>query len=218
MANKIKDLSGQRFGKLLVLSIDGKNNQGNYKFKCQCDCGEIIIVSGGNLQRSRFNSCGCYKWNLILSNRECKICSKCKTNKKIEEFPLNKSRKDGRHQYCTQCHRKYFKNKRLTDISFRISANLRTKIYQSVKDNKKFKFHDITGCDIKTLMSYIESKFLRGMTWKNYGKTGWHIDHIKPCSLFDMTITEEQKKCFHYTNLQPLWWQDNLKKHNKYVK
>ena len=50
---------------------------------------------------------------------------------------------------------------------------------------------------------------------KNWALDGWHLDHIIPCSSFDLTIEEEQKKCFHYTNLQPLWAKDNLSKHNK---
>jgi hypothetical protein len=43
------------------------------------------------------------------------------------------------------------------------------------------------------------------MSWDNYGKFGWHLDHIKPCKRFDLTSKDEQKKCFHYTNMQPLW-------------
>jgi hypothetical protein len=54
------------------------------------------------------------------------------------------------------------------------------------------------------------------MSWNNYGIKGWHIDHIKPCSSFDLSDLEQQKKCFHYTNLQPLWWYDNLIKSDKY--
>ena len=55
------------------------------------------------------------------------------------------------------------------------------------------------------------------MTWENHGQYGWHVDHIKPCALFDLTKIEEQKKCFHYTNLQPLWWRDNIKKSHHYT-
>ena len=53
------------------------------------------------------------------------------------------------------------------------------------------------------------------MSWENYGYYGWHIDHIIPCSKFDLSKLEEQKKCFHFTNLQPLWALDNIKKSNK---
>ena len=52
------------------------------------------------------------------------------------------------------------------------------------------------------------------MTWQNHGKFGWHIDHINPCSRFNLSDIEQQKQCFHYSNLQPLWWWENLKKSN----
>jgi hypothetical protein len=59
---------------------------------------------------------------------------------------------------------------------------------------------------------YLESHFKTGMTWENHGKFGWHIDHIIPCASFDLTDLEQQKKCFHYTNFQPLWWRENILK------
>ena len=54
------------------------------------------------------------------------------------------------------------------------------------------------------------------MSWNNYGK--WHVDHIRPCIDFDLSKPEEQQKCFHYTNLQPLWAEENMRKHYKFVK
>ena len=71
------------------------------------------------------------------------------------------------------------------------------------------------GCSFEFLRNYIESKFLEGMTWENHGYYGWHIDHIIPCSSFDLSIKENQFKCFHYTNLQPLWAFENLSKGDK---
>ena len=63
----------------------------------------------------------------------------------------------------------------------------------------------------------MESQFTLGMNWDNYGrgKGKWNIDHIIPCDSFNLLDEEEQKKCFHYTNLQPLWFEDNLYKANK---
>ena len=60
------------------------------------------------------------------------------------------------------------------------------------------------------LKAYLELQFTDGMTWENRGN--WHIDHIRPCASFDLTDPEQQKQCFHYTNLQPLWAADNLAK------
>jgi hypothetical protein len=71
---------------------------------------------------------------------------------------------------------------------------------------------ELTGCTIDELRVHLSSLFLPGMTWDNYGKYGWHIDHVKPCAAFDLTDPEQQKECFNYTNLQPLWAVDNLKK------
>lgn len=74
----------------------------------------------------------------------------------------------------------------------------------------------LIGCTATELKHYLESKFKNGMNWENYGREGWHVDHIKPCTAFDLTDPEEQKECFHYKNLQPLWATDNRKKGNKY--
>ncbi len=60
------------------------------------------------------------------------------------------------------------------------------------------------------MKKYLEGKFTEGMTWENHGT--WHIDHRRPICSFNLLDEEEQKKCFHYTNLQPLWATDNLSK------
>jgi hypothetical protein len=57
---------------------------------------------------------------------------------------------------------------------------------------------------------------LEGMTWNNNTGNGWHIDHIIPCAAFDLTKSEEQKKCFHYTNLRPMWASENISKSSKH--
>ena len=74
------------------------------------------------------------------------------------------------------------------------------------------------GCSILELKQYLELKFKKGMTWDNYSFYGWHVDHIKPCASFDLTDIEQQKECFHYTNLQPLWCNDNWIKGDFYIK
>ena len=70
----------------------------------------------------------------------------------------------------------------------------------------------LIGCSIESLKNYLEKQFKKDMTWHNHGLYGWHIDHIRPCISFDLIKKSEQKKCFHYTNLQPLWAKENLSK------
>lgn len=120
----------------------------------------------------------------------------------------------------------YHKNKKIihqkqkqylaNNIQARIKHNLRTRINSVLKGKiKSGSTLDMLGCDVEFFLNYIENKFLSGMTWQNHTRTGWHIDHIKPCASFDLTDPEQQKKCFHYTNLQPLWAEDNLRKSDK---
>ena len=113
--------------------------------------------------------------------------------------------------------RKYLKIKKKNDITFKLLANLRNRIRHAIKYNIKSNFTKILlGCTVDFFKKYLETRFKKGMEWNNYGKKGWVIDHIRPCSSFDLSNPEEQKKCFHYTNLQPLWEIDNLKKASTY--
>ena len=109
-------------------------------------------------------------------------------------------------------HYQYRKKKIKININFRILERLRVRIYGALKnDYKSNSTRKLIGCNIKQLKKHLEKQFTKGMTWANYGK--WHIDHIKPCASFDLSKPSEQRKCFHYTNLQPLWAKDNMKKH-----
>lgn len=69
---------------------------------------------------------------------------------------------------------------------------------------------ELLGCSFEFAKAYIEARFKPGMSWANQGK--WHIDHIRPCVSFDLSDPEQQRQCFHYSNLQPLWWHENIKK------
>lgn len=108
----------------------------------------------------------------------------------------------------------YLQNKRKNDINFKLRENLRTRLYLSIKKEWKSgsAIKDL-GCSIDNLKRYLESKFIEGMSWENYGE--WHIDHIKPLSSFDLTKRDEFAVACHYTNLQPLWAKDNIRKGDK---
>jgi len=106
-----------------------------------------------------------------------------------------------------------------TDPQYAIKHNLRSRIHHAVsaQSTKKLdRSSNLLGCTPRELKHYLEARFKPGMSWGNYAFNGWHIDHIRPCSSFDLTIVDEQRKCFHYTNLQPLWWHENLAKSDKY--
>jgi hypothetical protein len=106
---------------------------------------------------------------------------------------------------------------RKINLTLRLTENLRRRINTLIRQNYKSQETLILlGCSVEFLKLYLASKFTTGMSWKNYGK--WHIDHIKPCASFDLRKPNEQKKCFHYTNLQPLWAKDNLRKKDKFSK
>ncbi len=102
------------------------------------------------------------------------------------------------------------------DISFRLRMIISHRINMALKHNTKSKkTMQLIGCSVYFLKQHLESKFKPGMSWKNYGK--WHIDHILPCSSFDLSKPSEQKKCFNYKNLQPLWARDNIIKSDKII-
>jgi hypothetical protein len=112
--------------------------------------------------------------------------------------------------------KKYFNNVYYNNIEFRLKHILRGRFSMALsKDYKKTSVINLIGCNIQTLKIHLEKQFKPGMAWENWGTYGWHIDHIIPCSKFDLSKEEEQKKCFHYTNLQPLWAIDNIRKSNK---
>ena len=107
--------------------------------------------------------------------------------------------------------REYRKKRRNRDIEFRVLENLRNRLWSALKGNiKESTTMQLTGCSLTELKNYLEKKFEDGMSWDNYGV--WHIDHIIPCARFNLSDPEQQKICFHYTNLQPLWGEHNLKK------
>ena len=111
--------------------------------------------------------------------------------------------------------RKYLRHRRATDPAFKITDNLRRRVNGVVHGCKSAHTMELIGCSQEELREYLEQQFEEGMSWDNYNHATWHIDHILPCASFDLTDPEQQRKCFHYTNLQPLWAIDNLSKGDK---
>jgi len=110
--------------------------------------------------------------------------------------------------------RKYYNNRNKIDINFKLKRYLRSRIWYALKTNSKsVKTMQLIGCSINQLKKHLEKQFQLGMSWSNYGK--WHIDHKRPCCTFDLSKKIEQKKCFNYKNLRPLWAEENIKRTKK---
>ena len=147
-----------------------------------------------------------------LSNR-CKICDSGR--KKIyRESSIGKTKK-------RNTARVWAARKRKNDLDFRLKLNLRSRVRTAIKKDSKFgKTFELIGCSVEELKMHIESQWEEGMSWENWGVykdngyTTWQIDHIIPCASFDFKKEDEQRKCFHYTNSQPLWAAENNKKWN----
>ena len=108
----------------------------------------------------------------------------------------------------------YFRNRLATDIMYKMRVYLRGRLNQAIKNDYKAgsSVQDL-GCSIEQFKAYFEQLFKPGMTWSNWGD--WHIDHIKPLSVFDLTDREQFLMACHYSNLQPLWKSENLAKGSK---
>ena len=99
---------------------------------------------------------------------------------------------------------------------FKLREYLRNRVREVIKKQKGYKSNNtfkLLGCSPDKLRSHLEKLFKPKMSWNNYGK--WHVDHIVPCSKFDLTDINQQRICFNYKNLQPLWARENIIKSNK---
>lgn len=99
------------------------------------------------------------------------------------------------------------------NLNSRITKRLRGRIWSALQGRRKSaNTIALLGCSIDELKSHLEKLFLDGMSWENYGKNGWEIDHKRPCASYDLREDSQQKECFHYSNLRPLWARDNWRK------
>ena len=112
----------------------------------------------------------------------------------------------------------YRKKKYKNDEQYRLSILLRGRL-KKVVDRKhiptRSEFLDILGCSYEELVIHLESQFTDGMDWDGHSLYGWHIDHKIPLAAFDLTDKKQLAEACHYTNLQPLWAEDNYSKGDK---
>lgn len=168
------------------------------------------------------------------SKEQYKVCKKCGISKLYADFQLRTDNNSIEYRSnCRACQQEYIntyrrnskktkekqnqraRERRKTDPWFltmqRIRARM-TKAMMSQSVTKNHPMEELLGCTVKEFKEHLERQFKPGMSWE---EKNFVIDHIIPCSHFDLTDIEEQKKCFNYKNMQPLTFKENAKKGDK---
>jgi len=202
------------------------NSSSSYKIPADKKCSKCKITKEGND----------FSFDLSRYDGLCPQCKECVSKKGKEWYQENKEYKDNQNKAWTEANKEksiqiqkdwyqknrgvvikrqiaYAKKRRQKHTGVRVVDNLRRRVNNAIQGGaKSASTLDLLGCDVEYVRQHLETQFSEGMGWNNYGLHGWHVDHIIPCASFDLTDPEQQKECFHYTNLQPLWAEDNLKK------
>lgn len=169
---------------------------------------DIYLENGKKYYKNNIN-----KWNKITESR--KLLYHTDESYRQSEIDRKATWRKNNPNYMSA-----YQTQRLKyDTNFRLLCNLRSRIRMAIKNqrsDKAYKSIELLGCSIEECRKHIESQFKEGMIWDNYGE--WHIDHIRPCAAFDLTDPDQQKECFNYKNLQPLWAKENLSKSDKWTK
>lgn len=155
-------------------------------------------------------------------------CWCCRRYLALSAFGANKRVRDGRNRLCRTCavtkRRRYVathakiiraQNQRRwrTNVQHRLHSlmnrRIRTALLRQCGTRKQLNTETLVGCTVPELRAHIEAMFEPGMTWANLGRYGWHVHHIRPCCTFDLMDEAQQRQCFNFTNLKPVWAKDH---------
>jgi hypothetical protein len=184
-----------------------KNKRQKDGFQGYCKCCQKIYTRQYQRDNKERVLTRIYKW--VKNNPE-------KRNKASSKYYYNNKEK------IIERNTKYNKNRYATNLNHRIRINISNRINEALKRinvTKIYRTLRYLDMSIPEFKNYLEKQFYPNsktgeiMTWENRHK--WHIDHIIPCSSYDLKNLDAQKKCFHYSNQRPLWAEDNLKKGDK---
>lgn len=194
--------------KLLTLFPKNKNFKTGYNSRCKV-CINKINKGWRTNSRDKYLS---YRKREYYDNFEAKKDQRKaynqKRRKEKSQYDINYRKKNKEK---IKKYKKAWEDRNKNNPIFKIKRNLRRRVHHALMGNNKSKStFELIGCSPEEFKIYIESLWLTGMSWDNYDFYGWHIDHIIPCYKFDLSKSEEQIKCFHYTNQRPLWAKDNL--------
>lgn len=205
----IKLCSGCLVGKPLTAFHKDKHTGDGLACRCKaCQCARRKQHYADNKEREKK-----YQQGYYAANKE-------QVDAKRKEFEQSPRRKAWLKQWLSSPIQRAkaadaHKYRLLTDIQFRLACNLRGRLKDALRKGRKVgsAVRDL-GCTVGELKIHLESKFTEGMSWDNYGQ--WHVDHIKPLAVFDLTNRQQFLEACNWTNLQPLWAADNIRKGAKY--
>jgi hypothetical protein len=177
-------------------------------------CMECGVEHSGNFSHTvRFCSEECSQQSIKRSNRQ------SSSKRTMNDEQKERKKEIGLKSYHKLKHsekNKEYKKNYSQRLEVRLKNALRSRVKIALKKPaKKTRTHLLVGCSIDELKLHIEKQFRVGMTWENWEQFGWHLDHIIP--LASAKTKEELERLCHYTNLQPLWWRDNLEKRDKII-
>lgn len=132
-----------------------------------------------------------------------------KNKNEVKEYSQNYYRQNAAHLITPAT--KNYTRRHKEDSGYKLACDLRSRLRSAIKGGFRAGSAVVElGCSVEFFKEYIEEKFSSEMSWGNYGK--WHLDHIIPLASFDLSNRKQFVKATHYTNYQPLWTKENLKK------
>ena len=172
----------------------------------------------------------------FTADRKCCTCTRIRLEKHLaspqrqeylQSYYLDLAHKQERRDYMKdylssergrKARRNYLASRKERSPEFRLLHTLRNRLRHALVGHAPRAASTLAmlGCSVEYLRQWLEVQFEPGMSWDNYGKDGWHVDHIRPCVSFNLADPAQQQECFHYSNLQPLWAVDNLSKSDKW--
>jgi hypothetical protein len=205
-----------------ICSQNFKSKWGKSKY-CSDDCKHrAVLISKKKFRETHKDQIALEKHNDYIKNKDKHLLRlnnwlrKNKEKRKIYDKKYYLKNKHKRIIYFRDYHRDYQKKRKNNDPEFKLIQTLREQLNNKLKLNKvkkKNRALELLGIEIGSFKKYLENMFKVGMNWKNRGKT-WHLDHIIPVSVIDLSKDENLKFAFNYKNFQPMFARENLKKYN----
>ena len=198
-----------------ILKINRKRQSNNSDRECST-CGTVKPAADFYNGHTRCKSCE----TKLRRERRKDPDYRENINKRARDRARERRKDPEYRKHMNQRARKRNRERRANDPQYKLAETLRGRVCDAIKKQRTSKSAstlELLGVDaISVVREHLEQQFRPGMTWDNHGLHGWHIDHIRPVSSFDLTDPEQQRTCFHYTNLQPLWAEENICKGDKW--